>query len=784
MSQFLRKISLRISFLTLLLGATTVSAAREIEVDTLVFSRDPKVLDEVVVKVKKEKYSKHNNPAVELMERVRAARENTDPFREPFYSYDSYDRITLALNDFDKDGKSALGHGRLTFMTEYVDTAPVTGKRLLNLSVKERLATRLHSEAGGDKEVVRGRRSVGIDQAFDQQNIRGMLEDALREIDVYQNDITLMQNRFVSPLSKIGADYYMYFITDTVAVNGVECIRLTFRPHNAETFGFQGNLFIEKDDPDCFVRRVDMRVPRRINLNYVDNLILSQTYTRDSAGNRNKVSDDLSMEIQLIPGTQPFYARRVTAYDNFSYVPREDLREFYDRLGSDFEVENPQMQDDGFWESRRLIPLSAAEKRIGGLMPRLREIPFFYWAEKVLVVLVGGYWGWKPDSPVLLGPVNTLISSNTIEGVRLRAGGMTTAYLNPHWFGRGFVAYGTKDRKWKYSAELEYSILRKNLHSREFPVHSLRATYLYDLDMIGQHYLFTNADNVFLSFKRMKSDLATYRHMAKIEYTLELRNNFSVNAWFRHERQEASPWLRFVDGYGVSHSHYNQAAFGLTLRYAPGEKFAQQKTVRLPINMDAPIFQLTHEFGPKGMAGSAFTLNRTELSVQKRFWFSAFGYTDIILKGGMIWSGVQYPALMWPNANLSYTIQPESYSLMSPMEFANDKYASLDLTYWGNGVLFNRIPGFKRLKLREVITFKGLMGGLSGRNNPACNESLFRFPGDAIARVMTSTPYMELGAGIDNILTILRVDYVWRLSYRDTPGTDRHGVRISLHFSF
>ena len=154
------------------------------------------------------------------------------------------------------------------------------------------------------------------------------------------------------------------------------------------------------------------------------------------------------------------------------------------------------------------------------------------------------------------------------------------------------------------------------------------------------------------------------------------------------------------------------------------------------------------------------------------------------MKAGMVWSSVYYPALMWPNANLSYTIQPESYSLMDAMEFANDKYLSLDMTYYGNGVLFNHIPLINKLKLREVVTFKGLMGGLSDRNNPARNSSLLQFPAEARASVMGKTPYMEIGCGIDNILTFLRVDYVWRLTYRDTPGVDKSGLRISLHFSF
>lgn len=302
--------------------------------------------------------------------------------------------------------------------------------------------------------------------------------------------------------------------------------------------------------------------------------------------------------------------------------------------------------------------------------------------------------------------------------------------------------------------------------------------------MIGQHYLFTNPDNIFLSIKRKQSYLATYRRLSELEYRLELANNFSIIAGLRHEIQEATPWVPFMRSDGSSVANYTQAALYLQLRYAPGEEFAQQKSNRLPINLDAPVFMITHEYGPKKFMGADFTLNRTEISIQKRVWCSAFGYIDFLIKGGKIWSSVQYPALMWQNANLSYTIQPESYSLMNPMEFATDYYGSLDMTYWMNGLIFNRIPLVKKAKLREVFTFKLLMGGLTKKNDPQYNNELFRFPVDAATTRLGNTPYMEIGCGIDNILKIARIDYVWRLTYRDAPNINRSGLRVSLHFSF
>lgn len=152
------------------------------------------------------------------------------------------------------------------------------------------------------------------------------------------------------------------------------------------------------------------------------------------------------------------------------------------------------------------------------------------------------------------------------------------------------------------------------------------------------------------------------------------------------------------------------------------------------------------------------------------------------MKAGKVWDKVPFPMLILPNANLSYTIQPESYALMNALEFINDQYVSWDFTYYANGALFNRIPLLKYMKLREVFAFRGLYGSLSKKNNPLYNKDLFVFPKGSTE--MDKMPYMECSVGLDNIFTILRVDYVWRLTYRESPNVSKGGVRIALHFSF
>lgn len=757
------------------------------EKDTLRLALKPEstTLSEVVVNPKKEKYSKKNNPAVRLMQSVRDAKSKLDPREVDYYSYNRYDKTTMGIHNYKSDLNSSNKEGsKNSITTDYVDTAYWSGKRILKLVLKEKSANvYTGSKRGSTEERLLGQRSEGIDEMIGEDMVRTFLEDVLREINLYDNDIALMQQRFVSPLSNIAADYYKYEIVDTVEINGERCAELSFTPHTPESFGFNGKLYIPIGGKYKYIRRATMRLPKAANINYVNNIYIQEDFELDPRGYVNKISDDVAVEIQILPNSAELFATRSSRYQDFS--PQEinlPLKKLEDDM---IIAETPiSERSNDFWDRSRLISLSSAESRMESMMPTFRKNKIFYWGEQIALVLIKGYVKTGKKSLFDLGPANTLLSYNTAEGLRMRIGGMTTANLNDRLFARGYIAYGFRDHKIKYNSELEYSFLDKEYHSREFPIHSIRGTLRYDIDQLGQHYLFTNADNVFLSFKRMESNLITYERLAKLEYTLEKHNGFSINAEIKNARQEASQWVPFIRKDGSAVAAYQTNSAKITLRYAPGEKYVQTATSRTNVNMDAPVFMLTQEFGPKSLLGSDFEICKTEVSAKKRIWFSAFGMTDIVLKGGYIWSQVQFPALLWQNANISYTIQNESYALLNPMEFAMDRYASWDMTYFGNGVLFNRLPLIKKMKLREVASFKGFVGRLSDKNNPALNDNLFRFPIGAKTEPMGKEPYMEVSAGLDNIFTILRVEYIWRLSYRNRPGVDDSGLRIALHFSF
>ena len=741
------------------------------------------MLNEIIVR-KTAKYKKKDNPAVAFVEKLRSRRNMYNPQNHEYYNYDKYEKVSFGLNNFNTSSSRDLLAQHYKFLKEYVDTSDVTGKMILPLSIQEKVSEEYFRKSPQvHREVVRATNHAGIDDQLDTESMKRFIDDVFREMDIYSNDIPFMHNRFVSPLSSIGTDFYKYYL-DTVVVDGVQCYELSFAPFTDETFGFLGRLYVPANDSTMFISKVRMNVPHNINLNYVQQVYLEQDYIKAGDGTRLKVRDDLMVEFKIAPKTPEIYARRQTYYDDHNFKQPRDMKIF--AQNAEVLMRGKLKQDENYWIAHR--PVVASKKNQGtvkDMLSRLRQSKTFYWCEKVVVTVLGGYINiGGSDSKFAIGPLGSTIGGNSLEGVRLQLGGLTTANLHPRWFGKFYVAYGARDERFKYMGQLEYSFVDKKRQASEFPVNSLRLMHSYDVNKLGQHRLYTGPDFLYIIFRSQKNNKIAYLRKTVLEYKLETQSGFSIAASLQHRRNEASHFMPFVDSNGNSFGHYNTAGFNVTLRYAPGEKFYQTRSYRIPINQDAPVFTLSHTFMPRGFLGGDFTVNKTEASVQKRFWFSAFGYTDIILKAGKVWNKVPYPELIYPYANMSYAIQPESFALMNVMEFANDQYLSWDLTYWINGAILNRIPLIKKLKMREVLSFRGVWGSLSDKNNPSLNPDLYQFPAIADCYKMGKKPYMEIGIGLDNILTFLRVDYIWRLTYRNNPGVSRGGLRFQLHFKF
>lgn len=750
-------------------------------------------LDEVTVRPGREKYSRKDNPAVEFVRRMIARRERNNPRDHDYFSYDRYEKMIFAMNEYAPKPRKEGKEGKFDFLTEFVDTLDA-GVTILPVSEKERTETVYYRrDPKSEKRVVRGSQSSGVDEIFSRDGVQQFLAEAFREVDIFKNDIPLFLQRFVSPLSGIGPNYYKYYLLDTVQVAGQPCVDLGFVPFNSETFGFTGHLYVTLDSA-CFVRRAVLNVPKDINLNFVSHMTIEQTFEQTADGTRLVMKDDISVNFKLTEKSKGMYARRLNIYSNHSFdAPDAETAEVFRKSAPVITLDDAYRKPESYWTGVR--PQEAVRKNpnsVGKLMARLRAVPAFYITEKVLTTLVSGYIPTHKDperNKFEFGPMNSTFNGNAIEGGRFRLGGGTTPALSKRWFADGYVAYGTRDGKFKYDALVEYSFNDRKDYRLEFPVHSLRVEYMYDLNKLGQQYMYTSKDNMMLAIRRQKDTRATYLRKAELTYTREHYNGISYGAVVRNQREYATPYAEFkrfgADGSVTPADHYDLTALELRFRYGKNEKFYQTRTQRVPITYDALIFNVSHVIARKGWLGSSYDYQRTDIGVQKRFWFSAFGYLDLITKAGKVWNKVPYPLLILPNANLTYTIQPESYTNMNALEFLNDEYVSWDLTYYMNGNLLNRLPLVKKLRWREVFCFRGLWGHLTDKNNPAVSsdrEGMYLFPEGSLR--MGRAPYMEASVGIENIFKFLRIDYAWRLNYLDNPGIQKSGVRMTMRLSF
>lgn len=757
---------------------------------------DDIMLDEVVVKPKREKYSRKNNPAVELMKKVIAHKKNNKLSENDYYQYNKYQKITMSLNDVTPEMLEKGMYKKMPFLKDQIELCEETNKFILPISVDETASQKIYRKhPKSEKTLIKGMSSTGVNELFATGDMLStVLKDVFTDVNIYDNDIRLLQYPFISPISSSDAiSFYKFYIMDTTFVDKDKCFHLTFVPNNSQDFGFTGHLYVLADS-SYTVKKCTMNLPKKSGVNFVDNMDIIQEFEQLPNGEWVLKTDDMIVEMTLMKIMQGFQIRRTTRYSDYAFD--ELPQQLFKRKGAEIKEADAMMRGDDFWNQYRPVPLTQTESSMDMLVKRLEQMPGFKYVIFVLKAFIENFveTGTKEHpSKVDIGPVNTMISNNYIDGLRLRMSAQTTANLNPHLFFKGYYAYGFKDHRSKYMGEVEYSFNKKEYLPREFPKNSITFSYQYDVMSPTDKFLKTDKDNVFVSFKTSTVDQMSYVRNIALKYENETQFGLKTTVEVKNSKDEPTGGLAYItnDDQKTLIPEIQTMEASLAFRYAPGETFVNTKQRRIPVSFDAPVFTLSHTAGFKGVLGGEYNYNLTEIGLYKRFWFSSWGKIDMFVKGGAQWNKVPFPLLIMPAANLSYILQRETFNLINNMEFLNDRYASLDVSWDLNGKIFNRIPLLKKLKWREAIGFKMLYGHLTDKNNPMKHpgdSELFLFPtrdGRPTSFVMDpKTPYMECSVGIHNIFKILHIDYVRRLNYLDHPDANKWGVRFMVMMTF
>lgn len=756
---------------------------------------DEVLLQEVTVKPKRERYSRKNNPAVIMMEKVIAAKKNNDLNKYPYHQFDKYQKLTLALNELTSDSLESGIFKKVPNLKDHIELCPETNKLILPVSVDETVSTEVfRNNPKSEKTIVKGVNSTGINEIFNTGDILNtMLHEVFTDVNIYDDQVRLLQYPFTSPIASSGAiQFYRYFIMDTLDVDNEKCFHLTFVPNNSQDFGFTGHLYV-KADSSYQVKRCTLNLPKKSDVNFVEHMEILQEFEQLPSGENVLVNDDMLVEILFNKLFSKFQVRRITRYDDYAF---DDLpNNLFKGKGKEVHEADAMMKDEDFWSKYRKVELTKSEDNMDSFLDRIQQIKGFKFVVFGLKALIENFVETSAGkSKVDIGPINTLVGSNQFEGFRTRLSAQTTANLNKHFFAKGYMAYGFKDKRPKYNAEFEYSFDEKKYLPREFPIKSITVGAGYDMVSPVDKFMPTDKDNLFTAFKITEVDQYMYQKKVYATYKQEYENGYSHHFGFRRTVDEPVGSLQYKklnDGSLLKEITTTQFTAGI--RYAPGETFINTKQRRLPLNLDAPVFTVEHTLGVKNLFGSDYNYNFTEVGVYKRIWMRSWGKIDAYLKGGVQWNKVPFNLLIMPAANLSYIMEYETFNLINNMEFLNDKYGSLDIGWDMNGKIFNRIPLLKKLKWREWVQVKVLWGTLSDKNNPFLEENknddtLLQFPmrdGVYTSHLMEKNrPYVELAFGVHNIFKLLHIEYVKRLNYLENPYCNKDGIRLMVRMTF
>ncbi len=780
---------------------------------------EPRQLQGVTIMSKRTRYSRKNNPAVELMRRVIAHKKLNDLHSKDYFTFSKYEKMTFSINEFSDKVFDMEEGKRWAFLKDHVEYCKETGKLILPLTVDEVLSSIYYrKKPEAEKTLVKAKNSRGINELINTGEIlTTTLKDCFTDVNIYEEEPRLLQFHIKSPIANSAINFYRYYIQDTLAYEGDSVIDVGFVPNNLQDIGFSGHLYIMKDST-YQVRYVELNLPQRSDVNWVDAMKIQQVYEELETGERVMTQNDMIIELSVASWLKKLQVQRTTR--NFDYafapIPKSVFKHIKGTVYT--EPDATMHTDDGYWSEYRKVELTQSEGQMDSFLEKLTRMKGFKYVMFGMKALIENYIETSDSTATNkfdFGPINTIASWNDYDHLRFRISGFTTAHLNPHLFWNGYVAYGTRTRNLYGRTELVYSFNKKAYLTREFPKNNLHVSYWDDVTSPFDKFVPTDKDNMFLALRSSKVDQYNHTREFKLMYDREWYDGMKLTATYTRTRNEGvdamfyqrlgtdadvavqgmtaltrdpAKWLRSI----------NTSEFQFKMQFEPGATYINTKQRRLKINKDAPILSVSHTVGINGFLGGSYDYNVTEVGLYKRLYVpGGWGILNADVKAGIQWNKVPFPLLIHPAVNTSYIIMDNTFSLIANQEFLNDRYAQLMVEWDMCGKIFNRIPLINRLHLREFVGVNVLWGTLTDKNNPASSNysdpNLFYFPGhfkpdgtyEMNTQVMDShTPYIELRLGIHNILRLFHIEYVRRLTYLHDPGTNRDGIRFMARVFF
>ena len=713
------------------------------------------------------------NPAFEILRKAIAHKPQNNPEELEAYEYEAYHKVEFDLNHFTDKIRKNIFLRSFSFIFDNTDT---TADGVTYLPI-------LFNESSSDvyfrktprvkKEFVKGRRSVGLKGP----KIVQFVQDMYLHPNVYDNYVIILDKNFPSPLNDNYKSNYKFYLIDSVYIDKQKCYYILFVPKVKQDIAFTGEMYIE--DSSYSVKRIDLQFSIEANVNFVRNYWIRQEYEKIDGSHSMITKSQVIADFTVAENSKEltgFFGRKTSSFRNYkTNQPRDDS--FYRGLDLVTFHDSSATRSEEYWEETRQEELTKQEASVFSMIDTLDKSPKFRLLKNSVNTLTTG---WLPIDKNAIGNIYTFYSYNNVERSRVKLGFRIGKNSNERLFLKSYLAYGTFDERFKYSVEGS-TLLSKQESKKTIAGASAkrdatqpgRSSNMYSLDHIFNSFTNTTA----LNFRAYTEDYNVF---------LERQWNTGFSTRIIFFKSEWKPfgnynyWQQDNGGLIKPKSSLRNSGFQFSLRYAHAER---DLTAKFGDGLEAlyfpkyPVISLDFHQSIKDFLSSEFDFSKTRIRIEQKFMLKKTGFSLIRLEAGKIWGQAAWPLLETPIANQVIFNDETAFNLMNYMEFVSDQYVSLMLEHHFEGLLFNRIPGIKKLKWREFIFAKGYAGSLAEQNK--YNKILRPYGINSLTE-----PYYEAGFGIENIFKISRIDFIWRLNYTEKPGVYYFIVKPSFYFKF
>jgi hypothetical protein len=716
---------------------------------------DSYLIDAVVVKP-------GENQAHPILRNIIAKKEMNNIENLESYAYESYNKIQIDINNVEEERKDRKIFKQFQFVFDHVDTNTITGKTYLPIFITEAISDYHYQKSPKvEHERIKASKISGINN----ESVSQFTGKIYQNINIYDNYINIFDQGLVSPISDNGLFYYKYYLIDSAYIDNSWCYQLSFKPKRRQEPTFTGDFWVENNT--WAIVKMQLRLSSGVNLNFVNDMVANVDFQLVNDTLWFPLRLKLFVDFNLTEKTTGFFGTKSTTYRNVRIG--EAIPDSIAKERSNISLESTALEKDSlYWTKSRPFVLTKKEASIYSMVDSVKKVRLYKTFIDILNMFVNYHY---TIGLFEFGPYYKTYSFNEIEGTRFRLSGRTSNFFSKKFMVSAFVAYGDKDERFKYGTEAQYVF-------NKVPRRTLFVGYKKDIEQLGQSPDALNEDNILTSILRRNPNyklLLVDEYNGKYEH--EWFSGFSNSLIFNYKSIYPSNYIEFAPINGSPLLDIITAtSLTINTRWVKDERYVNGEFERVSLGSFYPEFSFDVTGAQKGLLGADHSFIKLHFNIYHKFSVNPFGYMRYIVDAGKIFGAVPFPLLKLHEGNETYSFDRYAFNMMNYYEFASDQYASLFVEHHFQGLFLNHIPLMRKLKWREVVSGKALIGSISNTN-----KNVLEFP---IGLNSVSKPYFEAGVGVENIFKVIRVEALWRLSHLDNTNIEKFGVRVGVQIIF